>query len=219
MTIQVNVTIPEVAGAVKQWARLLDAVDPNQKNGYAFIGNFLKIGRTHVIDENRLILHYREDANGTKAADVLCVNGAATNGTNVTAVVATGPKWAETIRDALLVNKMVPEGVATVAPRAGRRGWRGRGQSAPQPAVSSTPAEDTLRANNEALAKGLSQMIDKKKNIENLLDGLMGAVEGLFKTINKTPEEIENDMTRPVAHRTLAATYRLVKQMRPQFAT
>jgi hypothetical protein len=49
------VLIPEVTGE-KAWAKRVDRVDTGEKNGYAFVGEWLRAGTTEVLDNGQLVL-------------------------------------------------------------------------------------------------------------------------------------------------------------------
>ncbi len=55
---------------LKHWAKLVDGVDTTKTNGYAFLGEFLKITSEHILAKGSIVVEYCEK-HGVKAYRII----------------------------------------------------------------------------------------------------------------------------------------------------
>jgi len=103
MDVVVPVDVPLVGDArLKNWAKVVTAVDPNGSDGWAYDGEFIAAGGIQDVVAPSVLLVYGEKGsrdNPRAEAHVYLVNSDATLSLHAT---ASGRAWARTLRDPVI---------------------------------------------------------------------------------------------------------------------
>ena len=83
----------------KSWAKQLTGVDVKKTDGYAFLGDFLKLGRKAELDVGSFILFYDEEGSTKCHEPFVQVCEVTLDGSFEQLVFTSGKSWALNIRD------------------------------------------------------------------------------------------------------------------------
>ncbi len=83
----------------KNWAKVVDSVDPNKASGWAYEGSFIATGGIQDVEAPCVILVYGERGSRANPQIEARVYVANTDGTLSHHATATGRAWARTLRD------------------------------------------------------------------------------------------------------------------------
>lgn len=86
-------------GRFKSWAKQLTGVDITKKDGYAFKGVFLKLGRKEELETGSLVLFYLEAGSAKYHDPKVTVCKVTDEGTFEELISTKGKSWALDIRD------------------------------------------------------------------------------------------------------------------------